>query len=55
MGARKIIYLLLSVLFLMGCTNKGKTVDKDENYQLNIGVMSSMDYLPLAIAKEQGF
>lgn len=56
MGARKIIYLLLSFLFLMGCTNKkGKTVDKDENYQLNIGVMSSMDYLPLAIAKEQGF
>jgi NitT/TauT family transport system substrate-binding protein len=41
---------------MVGCTNRGsKNADKEGNSQLNIGVMSSMDYLPLAVAQENGF
>lgn len=48
-----IIYTLLVALFI-SCTNKSKkTADNDNN--LTIGVMSSMDYLPLAVAQEHGF
>ena len=53
---RYILSGLLFISFLLACTNRGdKTADVDENIQLNIGVMSSMDYLPLAVAKENGF
>ena len=52
---QNILSLLLLSSLLLACTNKGnKTGDADGNTQLNIGVMSSMDYLPLAVAKEKG-
>ena len=55
----KSIYILSLVLLaslLLACTNKGnKASDSDKNSQLNIGVMSSMDYFPIAVAKEKGY
>ena len=51
-----ILSLLLFASLFLACTNKGSNTDNtDESTQLNIGVMSSMDYLPLAVAKENGF
>ena len=53
---RYILSWLLLVSLLFACTNSGsKAADVDVNSQLNIGVMSSMDYLPLAVAKENSF
>ena len=55
----KSIYILSLVLLaslLLACTNKeNKASDSDKNSQLNIGVMSSMDYFPIAVAKEKGY
>ena len=45
--------LLLVALFI-SCTNKSSKTSNDTKV-LNIGVMSSMDYLPLAVAQENGF
>lgn len=54
--SKYILYLLLLAFLLLACTNKGsKAFDSDNNTQLNIGVMSSMDYFPIAVAKEKGF
>ncbi len=53
---RKIVYLvLLSVIVVFGtsCNNSGKS-NKDIQ-MLNLGVMSSMDYLPLAVAQREGY
>lgn len=48
--------LVLLAFLLLACTNKGnKASDSDNNTQLNIGVMSSMDYFPIAVAKVNGF
>lgn len=49
-----IIYTLLLVALFISCTNKSKKTAENDNI-LNIGVMSSMDYLPLAVAQENGF
>ncbi|NLA63284.1 MAG: ABC transporter substrate-binding protein, partial [Bacteroidales bacterium] len=54
--SKYILSLLLLASLLLACTNKGnKASDSDNNTQLNIGVMSSMDYFPIAVAKEKGF
>ena len=44
--------LIISILFTSSTSKSNKNGESD--YQLNIGVMSSMDYLPLAIAQENG-
>lgn len=50
-----ILTLLLLATLVVACGGSGnKTANKDGNTQLNIGVMSSMDYLPLAVAKANG-
>lgn len=49
-----IIYTLFLVALFVSCTNKSKET-ADNNTVLNIGVMSSIDYLPLAVAQENGF
>ncbi len=46
------ILLVLSVVFLI--LTSGKKSDKDIS-ELKIGVMSSMDFVPLAVAQEKGF
>ncbi len=54
--SKYILSLLLLASLLLACTNKGnRASDSDNNTQLNIGVMSSMDYFPIAVAKEKGF
>ncbi len=54
--SKYILSLLLLASLLLACTNKGnRASDSDNNIQLNIGVMSSMDYFPIAVAKEKGF
>ena len=50
-----ILHLLFIVLLFLGCTNKSKnTSSNNESTHLTIGVMSSMDYLPLAVAQQNG-
>lgn len=49
-----IVFLLLIYVFLAACNTKSETAKQSESY-INIGVMSSMDYLPLAVAQENGF
>ena len=50
-----ILPLLFIVLLFPGCTNKSKnTSSNNESTHLTIGVMSSMDYLPLAVAQQNG-
>ena len=50
-----ILNMFFLVLLFGACTNKSnKGAQNDSSFQLNIGVMSSMDYLPLAVAQEQG-
>ncbi|MFA7066846.1 MAG: MetQ/NlpA family ABC transporter substrate-binding protein [Dysgonamonadaceae bacterium] len=49
-----IISLFLLLILLTACTTKSNNTKNSKN-QLNIGVMSSMDYLPLAVAQENGF
>ena len=44
--------LIISILFT-SCTSKSNT-NGNSDCQLNIGVMSSMDYLPLAVAQQNG-
>ena len=54
--SKYILSLVLLASLLLACTNKGnKASDSDKNSQLNIGVMSSMDYFPIAVAKEKGY
>ncbi len=54
--SRHIIFLMLIFVFLLSCTNKGgEASDNDKSPELDIGVMSSMDYFPIAVAKENGF
>jgi len=53
---KKIVYLiLLSVIIVFGtsCNNSEKTNKGTQT--LNMGVMSSMDYLPLAVAQREGY
>ncbi len=52
------ISILCTIVLLTSCA--GKTSDnkqdaKENNQQLTIGVMSSMDYLPLAVAEREGY
>jgi len=49
-----IIPLFLLLILLTACTTKSNNTKNSKN-QLTIGVMSSMDYLPLAVAQENGF
>ena len=54
--SKYILCILLLTSLLLNCTNKGSNAsDNDKGTELNIGVMSSMDYLPIAVAKEKGF
>ena len=48
-----IFYTLFISILIASCNNK-KTESENSNSLLNIGVMSSMDYLPLAVAQENG-
>lgn len=48
-----IYYFLIITLLFVACTSENNNKKNDGN-QLNLGVMSSMDYLPLAVAKENG-
>ncbi len=51
-----IFSLLFFAMLLVACTNSGnKSVQKEGDVHLNIGVMSSMDYLPLAVAQKNDF
>ena len=49
-----IIFAILGSILFAACTNNGNKSTNSESH-LNIGVMSSMDYLPLAAAQENGF
>ena len=51
-----IFQILIVVLLLSACTNKSTNTatNNDDTNHLNIGVMSSMDYLPLAVAQDKG-
>jgi len=42
--------ILVLLIIFTGCNNK-----KSQEDSLNLGVMSSMDYLPLAVAKREGY
>lgn len=54
--SKYILSLVLLASLLLACTNKGGNAsENDKKSQLNIGVMSSMDYFPIALAKENGF
>ena len=56
MKSKYILSLVLLAFLLLACKNKGsKASGSDNNSELNIGVMSSMDYFPIAVAKENGF
>lgn len=46
--------IALSVILLVSCTSNKKQENKDMP-SLSIGVMSSMDYLPLAVAQREGY
>ena len=50
MNKYSVLILLLSFSVLLSCTRK-----KNESNVLNLGVMSSMDYLPLAVAQREGY
>ena len=49
-----ILFILLSVFALLSC-NSGKKQNVEEVETLTIGVMPSMDYLPLAVAQREGY
>ena len=47
--------LITGAMFLSGaCSQKGKSNPTDSTH-LCIGVMPSIDYLPIAVAEQQGF
>lgn len=48
---QKIFFIVLSVVLLFSC----KSTSKDDAETLNVGVMASMDYLPLAVAQREGY
>lgn len=48
-----IFYFLILFILFASCAGKSNKNESTDN-QLNIGVMSSMDYLPLAIAQQNG-
>lgn len=48
---QNIFLIVLSVVLLFGCQSAAKEDDK----MLNVGVMASMDYLPLAVAQREGY
>ncbi|NDW09568.1 ABC transporter substrate-binding protein [Dysgonomonas sp. 520] len=51
---RKLIFIfLLGALFVQSCKNN--TAKDSTSQSVSIGVMSSMDYLPLAIAEREGY
>lgn len=50
---KPIVFLLFVALFLTTCHNAKKS--ESEVQKLTIGVMSSMDYLPLAVAQSNGY
>ena len=49
-----IIYALFLVITFVSCINKSTKKSNNDSI-LNIGVMSSMDYFPLAVAQDNGF
>ncbi|MDR2956325.1 MAG: ABC transporter substrate-binding protein [Prevotella sp.] len=51
---RIIIAILFSILMLGNCT-PNKKHSENQTLSLSIGVMSSMDYLPLAVAQREGY
>lgn len=50
-----VFFIFLLASLLIACTNGSGKSTNEEYSQLTIGVMSSMDYLPLAVAKENEF
>ncbi len=48
------IYALLLAVLIVSCTSKSNKTMNNVSV-LNMGVMSSMDYLPLAVARDNGF
>ncbi len=48
----KILYLALSIITLTACNS---TKNNNQDMKLEMGVMSSMDYLPLAVAQANGY
>ena len=49
-----IFYILFISILLVSCNGKSSKSENSDSI-LNIGVMSSVDYLPLAVAQENGF
>ncbi|MDR2627580.1 MAG: ABC transporter substrate-binding protein, partial [Dysgonamonadaceae bacterium] len=48
---KKLLYASIALIFvLISCNQRSKEIN-----ELKFGVMSSMDYVPLAVAKEMGF
>jgi len=45
-----VVLIAVSVIFLLSCSGS-----KNQPEMLNVGVMSSMDYLPLAVAQREGY
>ena len=48
----RIFYILTLLILLSACTSSKQ---KSTTFNLNLGVMSSMDYLPLAVAQKSGY
>ncbi|MFV0390658.1 MAG: ABC transporter substrate-binding protein [Paludibacteraceae bacterium] len=49
--ARKILFSVLIIFSLIACNSSPRNNDDE----LEVGVMASMDYLPIAVAKERGY
>ena len=47
--------LALVIIFLCSCSQGGKQTSGNDSTILVIGVMPSVDYLPIAIAEQKGF
>ena len=49
------IFAVLSAIILLSTCSSGKKQENKEIPAITIGVMPSMDYLPLAIAQREGY
>lgn len=49
------ITLLLTIILLVACTSSSQHEEIEKQKKLTVGVMSSMDYLPLALAKHNRY